>query len=90
MEFVAIPLLVAAVIGAIMARWTAMHPVVAGVLIGLVGYLSGGIVLGGFLGPVPWAGAILIGVPLAGAGAVGGFLGWLRRTHMRRMIGWHG
>jgi hypothetical protein len=74
-----------ALAGAALCRTTRLHPLVAGLMIGIVGAALSTMVLAGIVGTNAFAVGPIVGLFPAAAAALGGFLGWLRRKHVERI-----
>ena len=85
MEIIATALLTTALAGAGVARWTRWHPLLIGPLVAIPVAVLALLVAAGAMSP----GALAVGgiawLIAATAGALGAFLGWLRRKHIKRM-----
>ncbi len=73
--------------GIITCRWTRMHPLTLGLLTMVSGGIATFMALAGIVGVDVVRVAPVIALFPGAAGALGGFLGWLRRTHLERMNG---
>jgi len=72
-------------IGAIVCRWTQVHPLAIGLLMGAVGAIIIAIGLVGIVGVDKLGVVPIIALFPAAATTLGGVLGWLRRKHVERM-----
>ena len=80
-----LPMIAAALIAGLCARWTRLPlllpPLVLGGLVAALAFVAVGL-FGSTAGP---GAALLAGIVIAWAAAMGMFLGWLRRKHVERM-----
>jgi hypothetical protein len=75
-----------ALVGAALGRWTRLHPLLAGAVIGLLPAALGALTMAGFFagGATILIVAGMCFVVGGGIGALGAFGGWLRRTNVER------
>ena len=85
MELIALALPLA-LVSAALGRWTRLHPLLAGAVIGLVPAVLGALTMAEFFagGATILAAAGMCFVVGGGIGALGAFGGWLRRMNMER------
>lgn len=84
-EFVAAALLTTALLGAGVARWTRLHPLLVGVVAGIPAGLLGFVIAAGAMSPAAIGFGAIVWLIAAATGAFGAFVGWLRRKNMERM-----
>ena len=86
MSLVALFLLAISALSAVAGRWTRLHPLAIALLAGVPGGLVGFLIAGLTLSPAALPVGAIAFVITAVAGALGAFLGWLRRTHLQKDI----
>jgi hypothetical protein len=81
---IAVPLIIVAVLGAALARWTRLHPLLVAGILALAGGGLGVVATVGFVGANPWPFGVMAIIVFGFIGALGAFMGWLRRKHVER------
>jgi hypothetical protein len=76
-----------ALVGAALGRWTRLHSLLAGAVVGLLPAVLGGLTMAGFFagGATILIAAGMCFVVGGGIGALGAFGGWLRRMNVERI-----
>ncbi len=76
---------IAAIAGMALCRWTRLHPLLAGLAVGLVFAPIALIVAGGMMSEAAVLMAFVAIIIFGSIGALGAFAGWLRRKHRERI-----
>ena len=85
MEAIAAALLITALAGAALARWTRLHPLLVGALVAIPIAVLATAVAAATMSPAALGAGLVTWTVAAAIGGIGAFLGWLRRKHIERM-----